>query len=357
MKAFIKGTGIISPQQTWGENDFLRTPAAYTTNYLPCIEPDYAQWISPQQLRRMSRVLKMGSTAALMALKDAHLERPDAVITGTGYGCLEDTATFLTRLTDLREEALNPTPFIQSTHNTIGSLIALMLQCQGYNQTYSHSAFSFEQSLLDTLMQLAENQDQYILTGGVDEWTSVSHAIQSRFGKYRKHISNTLSLLDSPAAGTIAGEGAAYFVLTGKQDEHTQAVIRGVRTFYQPTQQQLAEGITSLLKDNSLVSNDIDLVLTGRSGDVSHDQFIEAIIYPAFKGSMVGGFKHLCGEYCTASSFALWLGATILDHNYIPDSVLLKAANRPVRNILIYNTYFHHHHSLILLSSCRDIKS
>lgn len=126
MALYISGSGNISPKLT-ADSDFIQSG-----------EPDYGEWIDVRQLRRMSRIIKMGVTAAQIALKEAGIERPDGVITGTGYGCLEDTGLFLNKMIINKEEALNPTPFMQSTHNTIGSQIALLLQCQGYNQTFTH---------------------------------------------------------------------------------------------------------------------------------------------------------------------------------------------------------------------------
>src|SRR5687768_11070381 len=217
MKAFIKGIGNISPQQTWS-GDFLSMPVTYKQNLLPCVEPDHTQWINPQQCRRMSRVLKIGTTAAFMALKDADIKIPDAIITGTGYGCLEDTGTFLKKITELNEEALNPTPFMQSTHNTIGSQIALLLQCRGYNQTYSQNGLSFEQALLDAMLHLDENPARNFLVGGVEEITEVSHVINTRFGKYRSDVQSSLNAIMQKGDGTIAGEGAFYFVLSGENE-------------------------------------------------------------------------------------------------------------------------------------------
>src|SRR5688572_30199929 len=134
MQVYIKGTGNISPQHTWGENLLLSSPLSYSGNRLGCIEPDYGQYIDLKHIRRMSRIIKMGVASAAMALQEAGISRPDGIITATGYGCLDDTAVFLNKMTELNEQALNPTPFIQSTHNTVGSQIALLLQCQGYNQ-------------------------------------------------------------------------------------------------------------------------------------------------------------------------------------------------------------------------------
>ena len=130
MATYINGVGAISPQKTWGdEGVLLSAPVDYPNNYLSCIEPDYTQYIDPKYLRRMSRILKMGVTASIMALKEAEIAIPDGIITGTGYGCLEDTGIFLRKMVEQNEQALNPTPFIQSTHNTIGSQIALLLTC------------------------------------------------------------------------------------------------------------------------------------------------------------------------------------------------------------------------------------
>jgi 3-oxoacyl-[acyl-carrier-protein] synthase II len=142
----------------------------------------YEQWIDSRQLRRMSRVMKFGVTAALVALKNAGIEKPDAIIAGTALGCLADTGGFLTQMVSEDEGILNPTPFMQSTHNTIASAVATMLQCNGYNCTYTQNEFSVEHALLDALMQLELNPGQNILVGGFDEITEDSRTIFERLG-------------------------------------------------------------------------------------------------------------------------------------------------------------------------------
>ena len=61
-------------------------------------EPDYKAFIDPKALRRMSRIIRMGVAAARACLQEASLATPDAIVTGTGYGCLEDTGLFLTSM-------------------------------------------------------------------------------------------------------------------------------------------------------------------------------------------------------------------------------------------------------------------
>ncbi|MCZ2443200.1 MAG: 3-oxoacyl-ACP synthase, partial [Flavobacteriales bacterium] len=118
---YIRSASAVSPQASF--NQMLSTPAVYTGDKLNCIEPDYSKYIDPKLIRRMSRIIKMGVAAAMEALKDAELSMPDAIITGTAYGCLADTDAFLSRMVEFNEELLSPTSFIQSTHNTVGAQI------------------------------------------------------------------------------------------------------------------------------------------------------------------------------------------------------------------------------------------
>ncbi|MBA4058121.1 MAG: 3-oxoacyl-ACP synthase, partial [Marivirga sp.] len=61
-------------------------------------------------------------------------------------------------------------------------------------------------------------------------------------------------------------------------------------------------------------------------------------------------FKHLCGEYCTAISFALWLGASILKKQIIPDAVKFSTpSSSKLKTILIANHYMNKNYSFILL--------
>lgn len=352
MKVYINGMGAVSPQQIWNkEGTLLSQPCSYSGNRLSCMEPGYTQYIDPKYLRRMSRILKMAVAASAMALQDVGVKIPDGIITGTGYGCLEDTEIFLRKMIELREQALNPTPFIQSTHNTIGSQIALLLTCQGYNQTYTQEGFSFESALLDAMMELKENPDQILLTGGVDEITDASHKIQERFGFFRKASTSSLDLFNSSAKGTLHGEGVFYFALSGKKGKESYASIDSITTFYNPSREELVAGIKEFVRATSLTLNELDLVLIGKCGDTNIDRATEEISKLSFGSAPIGLFKHLSGEYPTASAFALWLGVRIIQTQQIPLTVLNKSI-RPLRNVLIYNPYFSRYHSLILLRSC-----
>ncbi len=152
MKIYISATANISPQNTFDQPGFPAGITEYNTNRLTCKEPDYKNFVDAKLIRRMSRIIKMGTAAAVKCLQQANIEMPGGIITGTAYGCLQDTEIFLQRMIDYKEELLTPTAFIQSTHNTVGAQIALLLQCHNYNNTFVQSGFSFEDALLDAVI-------------------------------------------------------------------------------------------------------------------------------------------------------------------------------------------------------------
>jgi len=348
---YIRSTACISPQKTFNSPGLLNEPVDHSGNRLNCIEPDYKEFIDPKLIRRMSRIIKMGVAAGMSCLQEGGVTSPDAITTGTAYGCLEDTGVFLTKLVEQHEELLTPTAFIQSTHNTIGAQIALQLHCNNYNNAFVHRGFSFESALLDGMMLLKEGEASNVLVGAIDEITSASHILLSRLGLYRKENASSLNLLSPAAKGTVNGEGAAFFLLSAEAGENDYARIEGLTTFYKPHSQEVVEEkIMAFLAGHGLTINDVDLVLTGRNGDAQHDQWFDQFGQTIFTGKATAGFKQLCGEYPTASAFALWLAANIIKQRHIP--IVLATVEQPVRRILICNNYQNLHYSLFLVSAC-----
>lgn len=105
--------------------------------------------------RRMSRVVKSGVAAGIESLLEFGARAPiDAIITATGLGCIADSEKFLDGLIAGDETMLNPTPFIQSTFNTVGAQIALLRGLHCYNTTYVHRWTSFENALTDAALRI-----------------------------------------------------------------------------------------------------------------------------------------------------------------------------------------------------------
>jgi 3-oxoacyl-(acyl-carrier-protein) synthase len=334
---FIRAASAISPQPSFGVA-MLEAPVEYHVNRLSCIEPEYREFIDPKMIRRMSRIIKMGVAAASRCLQNAGVSIPDAIVTGTAYGCLDDTGVFLNRMIEFNEEMLNPTSFIQSTHNTVGAQIALSVKCHGYNNTYVHRGFSFESALLDGILLLKDKEVGNVLIGAADEITDISFAILSRFNIYREGDVSNLMLTESPGKGTIAGEGSAFFLLSDQASPENLASLDANHTFYKPGGiDDTINEVKDFLDNQSLSPGDIDLVINGKNGDSNNDEIYNAVSAALLAGVRQQSYKHLCGEYPTSSAFAIWYATS-----------LLGSAKR----ILIYNHYKNTHHSLILVSAC-----
>jgi 3-oxoacyl-[acyl-carrier-protein] synthase II len=351
---YLKSTGNISPQRTFGNNFPPGEAQEYTGNWLSCIEPDYREFIDVKSIRRMSRIIKMGVAAGMSCLKEAGISSPDAIITGTAYGCLQDTEVFLTKMVENNEELLTPTAFIQSTHNTVGAQIALMVGCHGYNNTFVHRGFSFETALLDAKLQLEETEINNVLVGGLDEITESSHAILNRMGIYRQGPVSNLDLFSVPSKGTIAGEGAAFFLVTARPSGNDYARLEAVQTFYKPIDEdEIRRTILDFLSSSSYGINDIDLLIEGRNGDFRGDGLYDRLARTLFQSTQSIPYKHLCGEYPTSSAFALWLACVILKSGQpFVSGKQEKAGAKPVKRILIYNEVQNIHHSLFLVTAC-----
>ncbi|SEP09962.1 Beta-ketoacyl synthase, N-terminal domain [Mucilaginibacter gossypiicola] len=348
---YIKAASNISPQNTFGNQPYLSELAEYTGEQLTCIEPEYKTLIDPKLIRRMSRIIKMGVATGMDCLHQAGINAPDAIITGTAYGCLADTNTFLSKMVQQNEDALSPTPFIQSTHNTISAQIALLLQCHQYNNTFVNGGASFENALLDAMMLLYEGTAANVLVGGIDEITANSHAILKRMGLYRRFPVSNFELLNIPGEGTMAGEGAAFFMLSQEASGNDWAKIEGVSSFYKPRSiAEIQQHINTFLLTRHIDINEIDLVITGNNGDLKNDTVYGQLQQYDFANIPAINYKALCGEYPTSSAFAMWLAAHEIKNgvcSFVPQSNQI-----PLKKVLIYNHYQNIHHSLILLSAC-----
>jgi 3-oxoacyl-(acyl-carrier-protein) synthase len=351
--AFINGIGLISPQKTAETHEFLTEVMEYTADYLKCIEPGYRSYIDPIQSRRMSRLIKMGITSAKISLAEAGCTMPDAIITGTGLGSVEDTEKILGELSK-DERFLNPTPFIQSTYNTISSQIAIQLKCHNYNSTYVHRTFSFESGLIDGLLQIEEQTAANVLAGAIDEMTMNHLQITRRNGHWKMEPANNMTLLESGTPGALPGEGAAFFVIGSKQQESTYANLKDVATCinldgsFNP-----GSFLPGFLGKNGLSLHDIDVVILGMNGDANYDPVYTRFARDFFPEKPQAWYKHLCGEYHTATGFGLYIASGILKKQVYPDILKINSYNpEKVKNILIYNHFRNVNHSFILVRGC-----
>lgn len=348
---YINGTGCISPQRTFDNSVFLSEVKTYAVNRMACVDADdYTKFFDAGSIRRMGRLMKYGTAAGLIALNDAGVKVPGAITTGTGLGLPEISQKFLRSLIEADETIVSPTAFIQSTHNTVSSNIALLCGCYAHNNTFSHKGFSFESALADAFLMAAEGADN-ILVGAYDEVSDYKYAAMRKTTELRTEPCTSAELY-TDRRGIIAGEGAAFFVLAKQQAATTYGALLGNKILYKPaTPAVVADTINTLLAANGLSITDVDVLLTGMNGHAADDAFTQQVVDGFDASTTITAYKHLSGEYMTSSAFATWLASQMMKTQTIPDTLVLRKGTRAPKTILLY-THHRHNHSLVLFKAC-----
>lgn len=353
MEIYINGISAISPQKTYDNNLFLNEIIEYSEEFITVVKPNYKEFIKGNVLRRMSNIIRMGVVSARMAMQESNVENPDAIIVGTGLGCMTDTEKFLNRMLENKESLLTPTSFIQSTHNTVGAQIAVMISCNSYNMTYVNQNIGFETSLLDALMMFEEGRASNVLVGAVDEITQENHELKKRIDAWKNELVKNTDLLSSKTKGCLAGEGSTFAVLSENKNENTYAKFVDVFTVYKANKSELHNKLIEFLLKNNLSINDIDILITGNNGDYESDSMYNDFYNSYFTDSIQLVYKHLVGEHNSASAFGFWLASKILKTQHIPEIINFnKKEPKQIKNILVYNFdyYFKNNHSFVLLT-------
>ncbi len=139
------------------------------------------KYVKPLEARRMGKLMKSSLLASLEALEQAGIACPDAIVSATAYGNLEYSERLLEQLKEEGEVMLKPTYFMQSTHNTIGSNVAIKTHCHGYNITYTQESHSLEWALRDAHLLLREGKVKNVLVGYHDESTPMFRKLMSKW--------------------------------------------------------------------------------------------------------------------------------------------------------------------------------
>jgi 3-oxoacyl-(acyl-carrier-protein) synthase len=348
-KVYINSAACISVQDTLNEIFFETLKPENSVQVLKAIEPNYKEFIPPAMSRRMSKTVKMSSVASTKALQEAGIEKPDAIIVGTGMGCSQDSEKFLKNVLENNEEFLTPTFFIQSTHNTVSGQIALGLQCHGYNFTYVNCSSSLEFSMLDGKLQILDEEAENVLVGSTDEQTDRTLELFKLSGAIKKEENLPVDYLNSTTKGVVWGEGSSFFVLGKEKSTTSYAQLTDVQIINNLEPEEIKKFIEDFLVKNKLKNEDIDAVILGFSGDSKSDVYYKNAS-ELFQNSSLLYYKHLSGEFNTASGFSTFMACHILKNQEIPEAMIINDVKKEnIKNILLYNHFGGKDHSLVLL--------
>ena len=340
MNIYINSIKQISVQQPLSEEWFDK-PIIYNAQNVKAIDADYRQYFAQNAARRLGKILKRALLVSKKAMAESGISQPEAIITGTGLGCIENTEIFLYKLVREGEELLNPTHFMQSTHNTISSLVAIETKCHAYNMTYAHKGISFECALQDAFIQLTSNRINSVLVGAHDEMTPARYTMLKKSG-----------YLGNPNQ-TFAGETAVAMMLSTEKSENSLCKIEAVEKFYGAAEAGTLRAALPL----PLPLTDIDYIMVGTNGDEKNDGVYIENCARLFPNVPLLQYKNIFGESYTAPALGVYAAAVCLRKGEISDYMFIdkKCSSKMVNSrskILCYNQFENKNHTFILLANC-----
>lgn len=275
MSCYIKKVSTVSPIGDLGENVNLNS---FAENSFSANEPDYKEVITNANLRRrMNRMLKMGTYAALKCLDGVDV---DLILTATSLGSISDTEKMLDTIYTSEETLGNPTAFIQSTFNTLAGNIAQLKQTHVPNITFVNRGDTVANALRYAQVKL-DGDANNILYVSSDEKTELSESVLTKF---------KLSSI---------GEGAMSMILSS---DKTGALAEIVYS-------KCRVDIQTALAQTEISADDVEIL----------------------------DYKRWCGEYATAPAFGVALAARMMEYRMFDGKTHVAIEHRygPEKSVII----------------------
>lgn len=322
------------------------------------------------KLKRLGRAQAMALTVVHHALEGcgqgvAEEQGLVGVCVGTAWAEFKHELAFLENMIRRGEIGARPAFFANSVHNALASKIAMEYGWQGENHTFTHDELSFESALWQGLKLLSTGRASRAVVCGVDGLTDFLEMRGHLLGLYHDDPS-PLAPLDrgGELRGTIPGEGAAAFVLApaGAATAPLGRVI-GVLSRGGPSSQGSVDAnkqqrfILQALHSMAVDPGSVDAVLLGANGDAPLDRLygeVLSLVRPSLgQGCWAGVYRHLVGDYATASALGLALALRLISERSMPPEVRAIGPDPtcPAGRVLLYHLSGAGHHTAMVVSS------
>lgn len=246
--------------------------------------------LTPNQRRRLSRLIQM----ALLAARDCSPTQGQrlAIALGSGFGSLDEGSIVLENWIAKEEREPMPARFPGSVHNAAAAQIAIDLNAHGLNSAPTAGNISFEGALWQGLCQIAGDEADAALVGGVDELNKYPLGIGKRWGFWSDKV--------KPGEGAMLAQIASP-AKAGSPLARVTAVRLG--RYRRPFDAGREAGWVA----EGLDLNRVQVVFTGAGGWAALDEAYHAVLagLSAKSGRALEHrtYKQDCGEFGAASAF------------------------------------------------------
>jgi 3-oxoacyl-(acyl-carrier-protein) synthase len=325
----------------------------------------------PGRIKRMGRGQEMAIAAVQCALDGC--DRADtparggrtAVSVGTAWAEEGDEIVFLENLIKLGEKAAKPAYFVNSVKNALASQLALTFGFQGENQTFAHDALSFESALWQGAHLLCAGRARHAVVCGVEaliEFQEIHGHLLGWYGADPTPLRPLSTQKRAAGQGTLPGEGAAAFVLTAPGAATAplaRLVFVRARGPLQRKPELTASGelafVEQALRDAGTGLDSVGLVLLGANADLALDEIYAQVadgLRAKAPGLAVGVYRHLTGDFATASALGFDLAVRAVDGGTVPSEVhVVEGAPGPIERVLLYHLSSAGYHSAMIVSA------
>jgi len=356
-----------------GSTPLLRpAPAAVAQGEWPAYRLDAAGERSlspPDRIKRLGRGQAMAIVAVKRAL-DGCTASPargssTAVSVGTAWAEEGDEITFLENLIKLGEKGAKPAFFVNSVKNALASQLALTFGYQGENQTFAHDALSFESALWQGAHLVRVGRAAHAVVCGVDALIELHEMQGHLLGFFATRPAPLAPLAAGPASvgqGTIPGEGAAAFVLTPPGATAAPLArlvsVRGRGPLQRAPALAVRDELAFVeqgLREASVEPDELGLLLVGANGDSALDAVYAEVVQglrARAPGLAVGVYRHLTGDFPTASALGFELAVRAVASRTVPSEVR-RVAGSPanIERVLLYHLASAGYHSTAIVSA------
>lgn len=392
----VTGLGVVSPlgigiKETWGKiinNESAVSDGSFEGCQLfphsrcgSVPEFDAADFIPNRRLLKlMNREAVLASTAARLAIDDAHMDgfyKPEAMGLFLGNGLTSGDLDYLLPLIEnsidehgnfsydlLGGKALpgcNPLLSFKILPNMALSFISILFDIKGRNMAYNPWPGNTAQAIGMAMRSIENGSVQCALAGGCDSKNHFTgFAAFSNFNLLSdKGICSPFS---TESDGLILSEGASVIILENyemakKRGAEIYAVLSGYNTltdsrgtgYFSSSPHTLVEVMNNTITDAGLKSKDIDTVIAGASSIRPSDMAEASAISKVFGNQLplITGTKPLTGhmlaaapafDVCIASWSFLNGGMPALLNNTDPDIRLNFSSSTKAAETILVNS-------------------
>ena len=364
----IAGVGVVSPAGNTVESVFAgcsSTGAAASVQAIAAPFPPARvrvygcsdefgakEEIAAGRRRRLERIQLMTLVAAKRSCRSLSPESlggdRTCVAMGTGLGASVATAAFVEPVVADENAAPSPQKFTNAVHNALASQVAMELAARGLNSTVTHREISFEAALWHGSQEIATGNADCALVGGADELTPYLLSAGARWGWWDEHTPplRPLSANLTRRQRAMPGEGAVVFCLARKGGDLPALAEVSCISFGRYAVDDRAKidadrealWIEGELASQGVSLSKIDMVLSGANGLPSLDDMYVAVMAAlerrAGRRIRHGCYKHLCGEYHSASAFGMAMAVGLVSQSVAPEALLSSGGD--CRTVLLY---------------------